>query len=160
MSKDMPKKRQGKPPASYDELEAYVPYLVNRLASLGQVAQNRRLSANGVSVVVLRTLSILHIENGLTVNEIAARAFADQSTASRAIDGMVESGLAQRRTPATDLRRREIVLTEAGRDLLRQCWPLMEDYYAELSRGIDPDDLVACRRVLSRMIDNLRRESS
>jgi DNA-binding MarR family transcriptional regulator len=158
MSEDKPEAPPGTPPASYEALEAYVPYLVNRLASLGQMAQNRKLSAANVSNVVLRTLSILHIENGLTINEITARAFADQSTASRAVDSMGEAGLIERRTPSTDMRRREIVLTEAGRTLLFQCWPLMEDYYATLSRGIDSEDVAVCQRVLSRMIDNLRRE--
>jgi DNA-binding MarR family transcriptional regulator len=158
MSKEKPATPPGTPPASYEALEAYVPYLVNRLASLGQMAQNRALSSAGVSNVVLRTLSILHIENGLTINEITARAFADQSTASRAVDAMGEAGLIERRTPPTDMRRREIVLTEAGRALLFQCWPLMEDYYATLLQGVDPDDVAACRRVLSRMIDNLRRD--
>lgn len=152
--------RPGNPPRTHDELEAHVPYLVNRLASLGQVAQHRKLSANGISIVVMRTLSILHIENGLTVNEIAERAFTDQSTASRTVDAMVESGLVQRRTPEADKRRREIVLTEAGSDLLHRRWPLMEDYYATLAQGIDPEDLAACRRVLSRMIGNLRREDT
>lgn len=150
--------QNGHPPASYGELEAYVPYLVNRLASLGQIAQNRRLSENGISLVFLRTLSILNIEDGLTINEIAARAFADQSTASRAIDTMVSSGLVERRTPESDQRRREIILTDAGREQLRRCWPQMENYYASLSAGIDPEDLATCRRVLSMMIENLRRD--
>lgn len=148
----------GHPPSNYGELEAYVPYLVNRLASLGQVAQNRRLSENAISLVFLRTLSLLNIEDGLTINEIAARAFADQSTASRAIDSMVSSGLVERRTPESDQRRREIILTEAGREQLRRCWPQMEEYYASLSTGIDPGDLATCRRVLSTMIENLRRD--
>jgi DNA-binding MarR family transcriptional regulator len=145
-----------RPPETQEELEAYVPYLVNRLASLGQNAQNRRLGTYGISNVTLRTLSILHIQDGLTVNEIAARAFAEQSTASRAVDAMVTEGLVERRIPDEDMRRREIVTTDAGRALLHECWPLMNDHYALLSEGIDPGDIETCRRVLLRMLDNLQ----
>jgi DNA-binding MarR family transcriptional regulator len=149
-------RQQAEPPSSLEELEAYLPYLVNRLASLGQIVQNRKLGRGGINNVVLRTLSVLHIENGLTVNEIAAQTFADQSTASRTIDAMAASGWVERRIPKTDMRRREIILTQAGRALLQSCWPLMEEYYAGLVYGIDPADIAACRRVLSRMTDNLR----
>lgn len=156
----MSNKDKATPPQSQTELESYVPYLVNRLASLGQVAQNRRLSENGVGVVVLRALSILGIDEGLTVNEIADRAFADQSSASRTVESMVAAGLVERHTPEHDLRRREIALTEAGREKLRECWPLMEDYYASLLTGIGEEDLAACRRVLVQMIANLRKVGS
>jgi DNA-binding MarR family transcriptional regulator len=149
-------RKQTEPPSSLAELEAYLPYLVNRLASVGYAVQNRKLSQRGINTVVLRTLSVLHIKNGLTVNEIAAQTFVDQSTASRTIDAMAASGWVERRIPDTDMRRREIMLTDAGRSLLRDCWPLMEEYYASLAGTIDEADLAACRRVLSCMTDNLR----
>jgi DNA-binding MarR family transcriptional regulator len=160
LSPDSQALQQTKPPSSLAELEAYLPYLVNRLASVGLAVQNRKLGRRGINTAVLRTLSVLHIENGLTVNEIAAQTFADQSTASRTIDAMVASGWAERRIPDADMRRREIMLTEAGRSLLHDCWPLMEEYYACLTDDIGETDLAACRRVLSCMTDNLRRAGS
>lgn len=152
--------QQIEPPSTAAELEAFMPYLVNRLASLGLAAQNRALDRHDINTVVLRTLSVLHIENGLTVNEIAVQCFADQSTASRTIDAMVMAGWVERRIPDADMRRREIILTEAGRNMLRSCWPAMEGHYARLTDGIDDADLAVCRRVLSRMTDNLRHDGS
>jgi len=145
------------PPASQDELESYLPYLVNRLAILGQATQNRLLSANGINLVILRTLSILHIEDGLTINEIAARTFTEQSSASRAVDAMVSQGLVERRIPDHDQRRREIVMTALGREQLRQSWPAMDDYFNNLSTGITAAERNACRKVLLRMLENLAR---
>ena len=144
------------PPATQAELEDFVPYLVNRVAAIGQAAQNRRLAEHGVSTVTLRTLSVLHIHDGLTVNEIAARAFAEQSTASRAIDTMVNAGLVERRVSTEDQRRREVGLTAAGQALLDRCWPAMQAHYGVLTDGIDDAELAVFRRVLLRMIDNLR----
>jgi len=145
------------PPETLEELEEYVPYLVNRLARLGQAAQNRSLSARGINNVTLRALSVLHIHGRLTVNEIATLAFTEQSTASRAIDAMVDAGLVEREISANDLRRRDVALTGTGSERLRECWPLMEQHYALMTEGIDAEEIRTCRRVLSRMTDNLRR---
>jgi DNA-binding MarR family transcriptional regulator len=149
---------EGIPPLTQDALEHYLPYLVNRLSSFGQAAQNKTLSANGINIVTLRALSVLHIHGRLTVNEIAARAFAEQSTASRAIDAMVTAGLVERRVSQRDQRQRELALTPAGSDVLHTCWPMVEDHYAMLTSGIDQRDIETCRHVLLRMIDNVKRQ--
>jgi len=143
------------PPRSYDELEQYLPYLVNRLASLGQVRQNRMLQESGITLVTLRALSILHIEEGLTINEIAARAFTEQSSTSRAIDAMVSQGLVERRTPEHDQRRREVVLTEMGRERLLGAWPAMDRYFDTIIQGITPAERDMCRSIIQRMLANL-----
>ena len=144
-----------RPPSTWDELERYLPYLVNRLASLGQIVQNHALHERGINLVFLRTLSILNIEDGLTINEISARIFAEQSSTSRAIDAMVSLGLVERRIPDRDQRRREISLTERGRRQLRESWPAMERYFEQLVDGISDEDRDVCRRVLARMIANV-----
>lgn len=148
------------PPRTQEDLESYLPYLVNRLASFGQAAQNRKLSATGVNIVTLRALSVLHIHGWLTVNEIAARAFAEQSTASRAVDAMVAAGLVERRVSSEDQRRRELALTDQGRAVLHDNWPIVEAHYALLSEGIAPEAIATCRAVLLRMIDNLKKGES
>lgn len=143
------------PPRTQDELESYLPYLVNRLAIIGQSAQNRLLSENGINLVTLRTLSILHIEDGLTINEIAARTFTEQSSTSRAIDAMVSQGLVERRIPEHDQRQRVIVLTASGREQLQRNWPAMAAYFDMLSAGISPAERDTFRNLLTRMLANL-----
>jgi len=143
------------PPSSYDELERYLPYLVNRLAILGQATQNRMLQESGINLVTLRTLSILQIEDGLTINEISARTFTEQSSTSRAVDAMVSQGLVDRRIPEEDQRRREVVLTDKGRERLSQTWPAMDRYFNTLTQGISLAERDACRTVLAKMLANL-----
>lgn len=145
------------PPRSYEELEHYLPYLVNRLAVLGQATQNRMLQKNDINLVTLRTLSILHIEDGLTINEIAARTFTEQSSTSRAVEAMVSQGLVERRIPEQDQRRREIVLTDKGREQLLQSWPAMDHFFEAISEGTTVAERKAFRSVLARMLANLSR---
>tara|TARA_A100001391_G_scaffold119169_3_gene80986 strand:- start:18820 stop:19326 length:507 start_codon:yes stop_codon:yes gene_type:complete len=142
-------------PRSQEDLEAHIPYLVNRLANQGQPVQNRLLTESGSNLVSLRALSILHIEDGLTINEIAARTFMEQSSTSRAIDAMVDQGLVERRVPEHDQRRREIVLLPAGRERLQQGWPAMGAYFEALCEGVDADELAICRKALMKMLANL-----
>ncbi|MEP6785984.1 MAG: MarR family winged helix-turn-helix transcriptional regulator [Sphingomonadales bacterium] len=145
------------PPRTYDELERYLPYLVNRLAVLGQAAQKRMLEKGGLNLLAMRTLSILHIEDGLTINEIAERTFTEQSSTSRAIDAMVSQGLVKRRIPAHDQRRREIALTDRGREQLMQSWPTMHDHFGILIEGMAAEHLDFCRTALTQMLANLAR---
>lgn len=145
------------PPRTAAELERYLPYLVNRLASIGQSVQSRALQGTGIGLVTMRALSVLYIEDGLTINEIAARTFTEQSTASRAVEAMVGQGLVERRIPATDQRRREIVLTPAGRAALLENWPAMQAHFDRIGRGITPEERDLCQSVLARMLDNLER---
>lgn len=144
------------PPATIEALEAQLSYLINRLASHGQSRLGAMLKQSGASLIVLRTLSVLHIEGGLTINEIAERTFSEQSKASRTIDSMVVAGLVERHTPDNDLRRREVMLTQSGRQLLLDCWPQMELFNALVCKGISEEDLATTRRVLMAMTANLR----
>ncbi|MDF8333752.1 MarR family winged helix-turn-helix transcriptional regulator [Novosphingobium cyanobacteriorum] len=144
------------PPATTAELEEQLSYLVNRLSHHGQASIGAMLKPHRANLVVLRTLSMLHIEDGLTINEIAERTFCEQSKASRTVDAMVQSGLVERHTPDCDLRRREVVLTAQGRALLHECWPEMERFHAQLVVGISAEDLAVTRRVLKAMTANLR----
>ena len=145
------------PPSSYAELESYLPYLVNRLASLGQATQTRMLQKDSINLVTLRALSILQIEDGLTINEVAERTFTEQSSTSRAIEAMVSQGLVERRVPAQDQRRREIVLTDKGRNQLLHIWPAMDQYFDMLSEGTSAAERDVCRTVLARMLVNLNK---
>lgn len=147
-------------PTLREDLEGHPGYVINHLASLGQAAQARMLEPLGLSLLMVRALTVLYIEDGLTINEIALRSFAEQSTTSRTIDAMVNAGWLERRTPAGDQRRREVVLTTAGREKMLEVWPLMERHRASLTAGIDAHDLVVCQRVLGAMIGNLQRVQS
>jgi DNA-binding MarR family transcriptional regulator len=130
--------------------------LFNRLSNRWNLDQNRDLSEYGINNVVLRTLSVLFIYKALTVNEIAVLAVTEQSTASRTVDSMVSSGWVKREIAEEDQRRRLVALTAEGEVLLRKIWPIMERNYGKLIKGIDPDDIEVCARVLAKMVENIR----
>lgn len=146
----------GAPPDTPADLNAYLPYLVNWLSNRISADQNRMLAARGLSNAALRALSVLHIYERLTVNEISALAVVEQSSASRTIDQMLAAGLVTRECGASDQRRREVALTPAGEALLQDVWPSIDRRYRRLTEGLDQQDIALCARVLGRMIDNVR----
>jgi len=141
-------------PATQAELHAHLPYLLNRLANRWNSDLNRDLGEYGINGTVLRTLSVLHIHKTLTVNEIASYAVVEQSNASRTVDTMVVSGLVERRIAASDLRRREIILTRKGEDLLGELWPIMARNHEKLVAEIPDENLKTCVATLLAMIQN------
>jgi len=153
---DIVKKGHGTPLASAEELHAYIPYLLLRIANRWNVTQNRVLADYGTNNIVLRTLSILHIFRTLTVNEIAVLVVTEQSSTSRMIDTMVAAGLVERHISEADLRRRDIAITEKGEELLKESWPLMSAHYDRLIKGVSVEDLAVTTRVLGQMVENVR----
>lgn len=147
---------KAKPLATADELHAYIPYLISRIANRWNINQNKDLAEQGINNIVLRTLSILYIFKSLTVNEIAVLAVAEQSSTSRMIDNMVASGLVERHISETDLRRRDIAITPKGEKLLKEAWPIMCSNYARLIEGVNDRDLAVTTKVLGQMVENIR----
>jgi DNA-binding MarR family transcriptional regulator len=156
MPKESKSRWKSGPLRTNDQLQNYIPYLFNRLSNRWNLDQNRDLSEYGINNVVFRTLSVLYIYKALTVNEIAVLAVTEQSTASRTVDSMVSSGWVKREIAEEDQRRRLVALTADGEVLLRKIWPIMERNYGKLIKGIDPDDIEACARVLAKMVENIR----
>jgi DNA-binding MarR family transcriptional regulator len=156
MARESKSRWRSGPPRTADQLQTYIPYLFNRLSNRWNLDQNRDLSEYGINNVVFRTLSVLFIYKALTVNEIAVLAVTEQSTASRIVDTMVSSGWVKREIAEEDQRRRLVALTADGEILLRKIWPIMEKNYNKLIKGIDPDDIVVCARVLAKMVENIR----
>lgn len=141
-------------PSTPAELQAHLPYLLNRLANRWNLDLNRDLSEYGINGTVLRALAVLYIHKTLTVNDIATYAVVEQSNASRTIDTMVASGLVVRHIAASDLRRREVALTDKGEALLKELWPIMARNHKRLVDAIPAEDLRVCVDVLMAMIDN------
>ena len=149
--------RRDEPPTTPEELRSYIPYLVNRLSNRISLDQNKLLTERGLSNAAFRTLSVLHIYGTLTVNEISVLAVVEQSSASRTIDQMLAAGLVTREFGASDQRRREVGMTDAGEALLKEIWPVVVERYRKLTEGIDPAVVDLCAQALARMIDNVRK---
>jgi DNA-binding MarR family transcriptional regulator len=87
---------------------------------------------------------------GLRVNELAHRVALSPTGMSRFVDRVEKAGYVTRQPDPRDRRALQVVLTDAGVDLLRRMWPIYEDgieqhFAAHLGRSAG-----AVRKVLER----------
>lgn len=135
-------------------LNQFAPYLLNRVASGWNGDLQEQLKSHDLNTVKMRTLAVLAITSGLTINELSIYTVTEQSTMSRTLDAMEEQGLIRRQTREGDLRVREVHPTEAGREAFQQFWPTMYDRFSKLFRGIDEEEYQAFIVTLHKLVRN------
>lgn len=132
------------PFANKDEMEQYLPYLLNRLAREWSAMQAQVLQAHGWTEAMLRIMSSLHAHGQLTVNEVAALSLIEQSGASRMIEILVNAGHVVRKISDKDQRVRTVALTSRGRKKLQEIAPSINEVYLRFVGQLEPGELRAC----------------
>jgi DNA-binding MarR family transcriptional regulator len=139
------------------DLEAFAPYLINRVSARYNADMAEALRRHGLTTPKMRALAVLAVKPGLTVNECAVYAVMEQSTMSRTLDALSEAGLVDRRPREGDARVREVVLTRAGEAAFESVWPVMKREEARMLAGIGPAEREAFLATLRAILRNIRR---
>ena len=142
---------------SPEELEAYLPYLLTRLAHRWATDQDAALQQDGLHGSKMRILSCLSAFGELTINELSVLSVTEQSSASRTLESLVQSGLAERNISQKDQRVRSVKLTADGKKTLVELAPRIIELNRNLLRGVDRDELKTCVLVLGRMLKNIKK---
>ncbi|HEV3042605.1 MAG TPA: MarR family winged helix-turn-helix transcriptional regulator [Roseiarcus sp.] len=135
-------------------LNQFATYLMNRVAATWNGEIQDALRAYDLTTVKMRTLAVLSITPGLTVNELSLFTVTEQSTMSRMLDAMEEQGLIRRQAREDDLRVREVHPTSAGRELFARFWPTLYDRFTRLFRGVGEEEYQAFVGTLHKLIQN------
>lgn len=138
-------------------LDHFAPYLLNRIAARWNADLQVRLREHDLTTIQMRTLAVLSVFPSATVNELAVYTVTEQSTMSRALDGLVREKLVRRQNRPGDMRVREAHLTEAGHDVFRRFWPTMYAEYQRMFEGIDQKEWQAFVETLRKVLINIRR---
>jgi DNA-binding MarR family transcriptional regulator len=142
---------------SREELEAYLPYLITRLAHRWATDQNAALCKDGLQGAKMRMLSCLSAFGELTINELSILSVTEQSTTSRTVEQLVSSGLAERNISQSDQRVRTVRLTQDGTSTLMRLAPTINDLNQNLLRDVDQEELQNCVNVLGKMLKNIKK---
>lgn len=138
-------------------LDNFVPYLMNRIMGRYNSALRSEVSALGLSTPKMRALAVLSERDALLISELAVYAVIEQSTLSRALDGMVKDGLVNRTVDQNDGRAFRVSLSEAGRAAAARLWPHMAQASAALMEGICDQERRAFVETLQKMLRNIRK---
>ena len=135
----------------------FAPYLMNRIMGRYNANLQSALRAQSLTTAKTRTLAVLTVVPGLTINELSVYAVTEQSTMSRTLEALEKAGLVRRQERESDARVREIYLTEKGRSEFDRVWPTMHARYEEMFAGIDADERAAFVATLQKLLKNVRR---
>ena len=138
-------------------LNQFAPYLMNRIASRWNADIVEALKAQNMTTIQMRILAVLTVSSALTVNELSVLTVTEQSTMSRTLDSLEEQGYIRRQARAEDMRIRDISMTEEGRNIFNEAWPVMYDLLLQLFEGIDEDEHRAFVGTLQKMLRNIRK---
>ena len=96
----------------------FLPYLINKAATLLNVQLQKILEPQGLTLTHWRVLAFLGSEtqpDGLTIGALAEATMTEQSTLSRALKPLEERGLIRRQASKADNRAVHIYLAAKGR---------------------------------------------
>lgn len=153
-----PGEENGVPAFGEIGLNQFAPYLLNRLSAQWNGRLGALLKDLGLSVTQFRALAVLTVASGITVNELALFAVTEQSTMSRTLDALEESGFLRRRAKPGDMRVREVFITEPGLALFARIWPDIYALHARFFAGVEEAEFRGFVATLHKIMRNTRGE--
>lgn len=111
---------------------------------------------NGRHVLVIEAVNSLSKREAASINDVAREIGIDQSGASRLVKEAVGAGYLTLQASEADARRREIILTAAGHDLLLQAHDWQEEIFKHLTEEWVERERTEFHRAMLRMLDRSR----
>ena len=117
-----------------------------------------RLEPFGITHEQFALLTCLWAEDGISQTELATRAYVDQTSLTRMLQRMEESGLVHRREDPEDQRINLVCLTPDARVLEERIMPLRRQGLQEAVAGLTEQEVAKLHSLLERVFCNLATE--
>ena len=140
--------------AKYPGHGLFLPYLVNKTATLLNVRLQSLLDVHGLTLTHWRVLAFLNSQDGLTISALAEATMTEQSTLSRSLRALEERGCVHRKTSESDSRAVHVFLDKQGRKVFDEVLSKALRVEADSLRGVSAAEVEAVRSVLLRIIGN------
>ncbi|MET0311694.1 MAG: MarR family transcriptional regulator [Burkholderiaceae bacterium] len=140
-------------PAALDDLLLY--RLSRLLGTAGSMVIRLCEGRFGITRREWRVLAILAHEEGLLSSQLAERAQLDRARTSKAVTSLAAKKLVDRQPRPGDRRQAALRLTDAGRSLYAELYPLVMRINAELLAPLREDQVAR----LDEMLDSLQARS-
>lgn len=134
-------------------------FLVGRVAHQLRVHIRKFLDESGVQLSA-EEISILtalaHLDSERNIGSLAELLGRDPTTLKRQLNGMVKTGLVDRKLSKNDRRVVEIAITAKGKALVESTMPMTFALRERALAGISESDRQALVRSLVKMLENLK----
>jgi DNA-binding MarR family transcriptional regulator len=125
---------------------------IRRIVRVLRLSSRAAEERAGVSAAQLFVLQALAEADQVSLNELAARTFTDQSSVSVVVARLVERGLVRRRRSVADARRLELRLSAKGRAVLQRAPAAPQDQLVAGLRRLSASELAVLAGALSRFV--------
>lgn len=141
-----------------ERIEEGISFLVNQLSYELRQAATRKCSEVGYKATPegLGILFLLSRQEGMTQSSISEFLAKDKAMITRLLNALEAEGLVRREADEKDRRVSRSYLTETGRKAIEAFIPLFRSFFADLYKGIAPDEYVTACKVLGKLIANLK----
>lgn len=106
----------------------------------------------GVTVEQWRALIPIYTQDGLTQGQLCEVLSQEKTGVSRLVAALEKRKLIRREAGKQDRRVKSLYITEAGRQLIDKSVDIVMESRQEMIKGIKPEDLEVCYRVLWQII--------
>ena len=106
----------------------------------------------GLTGPQLGVLKELSVRDGVSVGELTASVHLSQATVTGILDRLAKRGLVRRHRSPQDRRRVRVWLTEAGRKLLADAPPLLQEEFTRQLDKLDPREQTEILSALQRVV--------
>lgn len=153
----LPGEREAVPALS---IEAYIPYLVNRLAITMIDYSAADFEKVGLTVPKWRVLLSLWERGECRFGELVRLTSIEPPTLSRILSSLDREKLVNRKRVPTDTRSVAVTLRPAGRALIKRTFPAALDAEETMTHGLSHDEREALKRTLIKMFENVSRRKA
>ncbi|RWF40888.1 MULTISPECIES: MarR family transcriptional regulator [unclassified Mesorhizobium] len=138
-------------------LQQFAPYLMNRIMGRYNATLRDDFRKQGLTISQVRTLAVLSVTDGVTVNDLSVYTVIEQSTLSRTLDTLEGQGFVRREQGVSDSRIRHVFLTDEGRAEFTRAWPAMHDAFEAMFDDVGDAEYAALIATLQKMLKNIRK---
>ena len=134
----------------------HIPFLINRVATIGVRAFSKELERVHLTVPMWRVIAVLREKGALRQIDLSEITAIDQSTLSRLVGTLCRMKLVSRERSKFSTREVTISVTKRGSALAEEFIPIANEFEEFELRGMTDADRAALRRILKLLYSNIR----
>jgi len=110
---------------------------------------------HNLSMTQVATLYQLSHRGGMAVSDIGSRLGVSNAAASQMLDKLVQNGLVTRAENPEDRREKQLVLTEAGKDVLAETASFRQAWLGRLAASLSPEEQAQVAQAFKILVDQM-----
>lgn len=141
-----------------EKLDEVVFYTLEKSIRMYRKYAQSQIHKNGFDITIDQWLILKTLQETKCISqrEIAELVFKDFASITRIIELLVQKNYLRRRTNATDRRKFELEITEAGDKIIEDIYPIVVAYRAQALIGLTNTEINDLKTQLEKLITNCK----